>query len=291
VSTTNPVWTPLRRSDPDPLEPVLHIRPSSGRATFPFRELWEYRELFYFLIWRDLKVRYRQTYLGAAWAVLQPLLAMVIFSLFFGRLAKIPSDGIPYPIFSYVALLPWMFVANGVSSAANSLVNSSNLVTKVYFPRLVIPMSSVIAGLVDFGIAFFMLFVMMFYYHIVPTARGLGAPACLLLAIILSLGLGFWFAALNVKYRDIRHIVPFFTQLWLFATPIVYPSSLLHEPWRTVFGLNPMTSVVEGFRWCLLGTGSLSLAMLAISIAVAVALLVSGALYFRRAEKTFADVI
>jgi lipopolysaccharide transport system permease protein len=254
-------------------------------------ELWEYRELLYFLVWRDVKVRYKQTVLGAAWAILQPLLTMVVFSLFFGKLGRIPSDGLPYPIFSFAALVPWTFFASGLGQGANSLVGSQNLIKKVYFPRLVIPISSVLAGVVDFAIAFLVLLAMMLAYGIVPTAAALWLPLLLLLALVTALGVSLWLSALNVQFRDIRYTVPFLTQLWLFATPIAYPSSLLPEPWRTVYALNPMVGVVEGFRWALLGTDTAPGPMVLASSLAALALLASGAYYFRRMEKSFADVV
>ena len=271
--------------------PVTRIRPSRGWVALGLRELWEYRELLWFLVWRDVKVRYKQTVLGAGWAILQPVATMVVFSLFFGRLAGMPSDGLPYPIFSFAALVPWTFFAQGLAQSANSLVGSHNLITKVYFPRLAIPISTVLAGLVDFALSFLVLLVMMFAYGIVPGPEVLALAPLLLLALVTALGAGLWLSALNVQFRDVRYIVPFLTQLWLFLTPIAYPSSLLGEPWRTVYGLNPMAGVVEGFRWALLGTGEPPGAMLAASVLAALALLASGALYFRRTERTFADVI
>jgi len=255
------------------------------------RDLWEYRELLYFLVWRDIKVRYKQTALGAAWAVLQPLLTMLVFSIFFGRLAGMKSDGLPYPIFSFAALVPWTLFANGLGGSANSLVGNANLITKVYFPRLVIPVATVLAGLVDFALAFAVLLAMMLYYGIAPTANVLWLPGFVLLALVSSLGVGLWLSALNVEFRDVRHVVPFVTQFWLFATPIAYPSSLLPEPWRTVYGLNPMVGVVEGFRWALLGTQTRPGPVVAASSLAAVAILVGGVFYFKRVEKTFADVV
>ena len=271
--------------------PTIVIRPSKGWVPLHFKELWEYRELLYFLTWRDIKVRYKQTVLGAAWAIIQPFFTMVVFSLFFGRLAKMPSDGIPYPIFSYTALIPWTFFAYGLSQSSNSLVGSANLITKVYFPRLVMPLSSVLSGLLDFAISFTVLIGMMFYYGLYPNKAILCLPAFLLLAMITALGVGLWLSALNVEYRDIRYVIPFLTQFWLFATPVAYPSSLLSEPWRTIYGLNPMVGVVEGFRWALLGTTNPPGATIWVSAMASLALLVSGAFYFRRMEKTFADVV
>jgi lipopolysaccharide transport system permease protein len=236
-------------------------------------------------------VRYKQTALGAAWAVIQPVMTMVVFSLFFGKLGKIPSDKIPYPIFSFAALVPWTFFANGLTQASNSLVSSANLLKKVYFPRLTIPVATVLSGVVDFVLAFVVLLVMMLYYGIVPTANTLWLPLFLLLAVVTSLGVGMWLAALSVEYRDVRYVVPFLTQFWLFATPIAYPSSLLPEPWRTVYGLNPMAGVVEGFRWALLGTDTAPGPIVIASSSAALLILVSGSFYFRRMEKTFADVV
>jgi lipopolysaccharide transport system permease protein len=270
---------------------TMRIQPSTGWVSLKLAEVWEYRELLYFLIWRDIKVRYKQTALGAAWAVLQPFFTMMVFSLFMGKLAKVPSDGIPYPIFAFAALVPWTFFAQGLSQSSDSLVGSANLIRKVYFPRLVIPMASVVAGGVDFVISFAVLLGMMAYYGVAPTANALWLPLLLVLALVTSLGVGLWLSAFNVKFRDVRYTVPFLVQFWMFATPIVYPSSLLPEPWRTLYGINPMSGVVEGFRWALLGTNTQPGPMVLVSAAVAVILLASGAFYFRRMEKTFADTV
>jgi lipopolysaccharide transport system permease protein len=283
-----PAIEPARATSPNPL---VVIEPSHGWVSLQLRALWEYRELLYFLTWRDIKVRYKQTVLGAAWAIIQPFFTMIVFSIFFGRLAKVPSDGIPYPIFAYTALLPWTFFANGVSQSANSLVGSANLLSKIYFPRLIIPISSVLSGLVDFFIAFTVLVGMMLYYRLWPTTAMVWLPLFLLLALVTALGVGLWLSAMNVQYRDIRYVVPFLVQFWLFATPIAYPSSLLSEPWRTLYGLNPMVGVVEGFRWAMLGAEISSGPMGAVSAVIAVVVLISGAFYFRRMEKTFADVV
>lgn len=270
----------------------LRIEPSRGWVSLKLRELWEYRELLYFLTWRDVKVRYKQTVLGAAWAIIQPFFTMVVFSLFFGNLAKIPSDGIPYPIFSYAALVPWTFFANGMSQSSNSLVGAANLIKKIYFPRLVIPISAVISGVVDFALAFLVLLGMMLVYGIVPTINVIFLPLLLLLAFITALGVGMWLSAMNVQFRDVRYTVPFLTQFWMFATPIAYPSSLIeNDLLRTIYGINPMTGVIEGFRWALLDTNTAPGPMIIVSSLAAVALLVSGAFYFRRMEKTFADVV
>ncbi len=271
--------------------PTLRIAPSKGWVPLKLSELWEYRELLYFLVWRDIKVRYKQTALGATWAIIQPFLTMVVFSLFFGHLAKMPSDGIPYPIFSFAALVPWSFFANGLSQSSNSLVGSSNLITKVYFPRLIVPLASSFSGVVDFLIAFAVLIAMMLYYGLLPTLNVLWLPLFLLLAMVTSLGVGLWLSALNVEYRDVRFIVPFITQFWLFVTPIAYPSSLLPEPWHTLYGLNPMVGVVEGFRWALLGTKTAPGPIIAVSSTAAIVILITGAFYFRRMEKTFADIV
>ena len=287
---------PMKPSDPvgagtAPRAIVIRIEPSRGWVSLRLGELWRYRELLYFLVWRDVKVRYKQTALGAAWAIIQPVMTMVVFSLFFGRLAKMPSDGVPYPIFSLAALVPWTLFANGLGQSANSLVGNSNLIQKVYFPRLAIPIASVLSGLVDFAIAFVVLLLMMLYYGIVPTANVVWLPFFMLLALTTSLGVGLWFSALNVQFRDVRYVLPFITQFWLFATPIAYPSSLLSEPWRTVYALNPMVGVVEGFRWALLATDTApGLVAVASSIA-SIVILIGGAFYFRRMERTFADTV
>ena len=270
---------------------LCRIQPSTGWVNLRLRELWEYRELLYFLTWRDIKVRYKQTVLGAAWAIIQPFFTMVVFSLFFGNLAKMPSDGIPYPIFAYAALVPWTFFSNGLVQSSNSLVGSSNLLKKVYFPRLVIPTSSVLSGVVDFFLAFLVLIGMMLFYGILPTGNIIWLPFLLVLAFMTSLGVGLWFSAMNVQFRDVRYTVPFVAQFWLFATPIAYPSSLLSEPWRTLYALNPMVGVVEGFRWALLGTNTAPGPIIAASFTAALIILVGGAFYFRRMERTFADVV
>ncbi|MEQ1679876.1 MAG: ABC transporter permease [Nitrospira sp.] len=270
---------------------IVRIVPSRGWVALQLEELWAYRELLYFLIWRDVKVRYKQTALGAAWAILQPIFTMIMFSLFFGRLGKMPSDGIPYPLFSFAALVPWTYFSHGLSQASNSLVGSANLIKKVYFPRLSIPIASVASGFIDFMLAFLVLIGMIVYYGIVPTINVIWLPLFLLLTLITALGVSLWLSALNVHFRDVRHVIPFLTQLWLFATPIAYPSSLLSEPWRTLYSLNPMVGVVEGFRWALLGTSTAPGPMIIVSSTAAVVILVSGVFYFRRMEKTFADVV
>lgn len=269
---------------------VLRIEPRGRWAALRLRDLWEYRELLYFLVWRDIKVRYKQTALGAAWAVLQPFLTMVVFTVFFGRLAKVPSDGIPYPVFAYAALLPWQLFAFSLTESSNSLVGSQNLIKKVYFPRLIVPISSVLAGVVDFGISFVVLLGLMAYYGIRPTAAIAVLPLFLLFAVATALSVGLWLSALNVQYRDVRYTVPFLTQFWMFATPVAYSSSLVPEKWRALLGLNPMAGVVEGFRWALLGKASSPGPLLWVSITAVAALLAGGVVYFRRMESTFADV-
>jgi lipopolysaccharide transport system permease protein len=270
---------------------VIRIEPSQGWISLKLHDVWEYRELLFFLIWRDVKVRYTQTALGVAWAVIQPFFTMVVFSLFFGKLGRIPSDGIPYPIFSYAALVPWTFFAHGLTQSSNSLVTGGQLIKKVYFPRLIIPLAAVLSGGVDFILAFLVLLGMMFYYGMVPTMNVVWLPAFMLLGVTASLGVGLWLSALNVQYRDVRHAVPFIVQFWLFATPIAYPSTLLAEPWRTIYGLNPMVGVVEGFRWALLGTDTRPGAIILVSCLMTIIILVGGAFFFRRMEKTFADVV
>ncbi|MGD0623086.1 MAG: ABC transporter permease [Thermodesulfobacteriota bacterium] len=270
---------------------TILIKPSNGWVSLNLNDLWEYRELLYFLSWRDIKVRYKQTALGAAWAIIQPFFTMVVFSLFFGKLAGIPSDGVPYPLFCFAALVPWSFFSNGLNQSSNSLVGSSNLITKVYFPRLVIPLASVICGTLDFLISFIVLLGLMAFYGITPTMNVFWLPFLLMLAFVTALGVGMWLSALNVQFRDVRYVVPFLTQLWLFATPIAYPSSLLPGQWRTIYGLNPMVGVVEGFRWALLGTNTAPGPVIIASSLAALAILVGGAFYFRRMEKTFADVV
>ena len=273
------------------LSQVLRIEPSQGWRDLGLRELWEYKELLYFLVLRDIKVKYKQTVIGAGWAIIQPLFTMVIFSVIFGKLANLPSDGVPYPIFSYAGLVPWVFFANGLSQSSGSLVGGGGLIKRIYFPRLIVPVAGVLSGIVDFFFAFFILLGMTAYFGIVPTLAVIWLPFLLLLAIATSLGVGLWLSAMNVQFRDIRYTVGFIVQIWLYATPIAYPSSMIPEQWRALQGLNPMAGVVEGFRWALLGTDTAPGPMLMISVPVALVLLISGALYFRRMEKTFADVV
>lgn len=278
------------KNKPEQNQAYIHIKPTQGWRGINLREIWQYRELLYFLSWRDIKVRYTQTVIGVAWALIQPFFTMVVFSIFFGKLAKIPSDGIPYPIFSYAALVPWTFFANGLNDSANSLVANANLIKKVYFPRIIVPFSSIVSGAADFLLAFLLLLAMMVYYGIIPTAAIIWLPFLLLLALVTSMGVGLWLTALNVQFRDVRYAVPFLVQAWMFATPIAYPSSLLKEPWRTLYGINPMTGVVEGFRWALLGTNTAPGPIIFVSAFIASALLLSGVFYFRRMERIFADV-
>jgi lipopolysaccharide transport system permease protein len=287
------VSTTLRQ----PAQPLMHepevtwIRPSPGWAQPNFRELWRYRELLYFLVWRDVKVRYKQTVLGAAWAIIQPLATMALFSVFFGRLARMPSDGVPYPVFAFAALIPWTFFSNGLLLSTGSLVGSQQLIKKVYFPRLAIPVAAVLSSLVDLAPALAVLLAFMLFYGIVPGPTALWILPLLLLALVACLGVGLWLSALNVRYRDIRQAAPFLVQLWLFATPIAYPSSLIEQPWRTIYAINPMVGVVEGFRWALLRTDTAPGGMIVASALAALALLAGGALYFRRMERTFADIV
>ena len=271
---------------------VRRIEPAKGWVSIGFKEIWDYRELLYFLVWRDVKVRYKQTALGAAWAILQPVFTMLIFSLFFGKLAKMPSDGVPYPLFAFAAVVPWTFFATGLAQSADSLVGSANLLKKVYFPRLAIPIAAVFSSIVDFILAFcVLLLTMAVYYHRWPTSGIVWLPFLFVLVVVTALGVGLWLSALNVQFRDVRYVLPFLVQFWLFATPIAYPSSLLAEPWRTVYGLNPMVGVVEGFRWALLGSGQAPGPMIVVSSAAAVVILIGGAFYFRRMEKMFADLV
>lgn len=267
------------------------IQPAAGWVPLGLGELWEYRELLYFFIWRNIKVRYKQTVLGGAWAIIQPFLTMIVFSIFFGRLAGIPSEGVPYPIFAYTALVPWTFFANALSQASNSLLEHERMITKIYFPRLLLPLSAVLSGLIDFAISFSILIGMMLWYRFTPTLGILLLPFFILMATLTALGVGLWLSALNVQYRDVRYVIPFLVQFWLFSTPIAYPSSLVPEAWQFLYGLNPMAGVVEGFRWALLGTASISPELLMASLITMFLVLMSGLYYFRKMEETFADVI
>ncbi|WP_028457968.1 ABC transporter permease [Chloroflexus sp. Y-396-1] len=277
-------------SVPDSIHEPTIIEARKGWWHFNWRDLWDYRELLFFLVWRDIKVRYKQTLLGASWALIQPTLQLVVFTIIFGRLAGVNTNGIPYPLFNLAGLLPWQFFANTVAQAANSLVGSASIVRKVYFPRLAIPTASVLAGTVDFGLSFLILLALMFWYQWAPTPAVFLLPLFMLLGMITALGVGFWLSAINARYRDVRHATPFLIQLWLFATPVVYPSNLIEGHWQIVYALNPMVSVVEGFRWALLGTQPPSLLMF-ISVTTAIALFSSGLLYFQAVERQFADII
>src|SRR5579863_2805678 len=274
-----------------PAVPVMRITPPTRWWILPFGELWDFRELVYFFVWRDIKIRYKQTAIGAAWAVLQPLLTMLIFSLFFGRLAHIPSEGLPYPIFYYSALLPWMYFAAALQSATNTIVENQRLITKVYFPRLILPISSVLSGLVDFGVSFLMFVAMMIYYGIRPSAAMLWLPVFLLLAVLTALGVGLWLAALNALYRDVRYVLPFLVQFWMFASPVAYPSALVPVKWRGLYGLNPMAGVIEGFRWALTGHGQPPGVLMAASSAAVGLLVLGGLIYYHAVEGKIADVV
>ncbi len=272
------------------IAPAIVIRPFRGWVPINIRELWVYRELLYFLTLREIKVRYKQTVLGFAWALIQPLMMMIVFTIFFGNLAKIPSEGIPYPLFNYAALLPWTLFAEGINRSSISLVQQATLIQKVYCPRLVMPMAGILSPVVDFCIALLILVGMMIYYGYAPTMRTFLLPGFVALAGLTALGVGLWLSAINVKYRDVRYTVPFLVQLWLFASPVVYSSSLLPEKWQIIYGLNPMAGVIEGFRWALLGTNPPG-SLMGVSILIVVVLIITGAYYFRRSEKSFADVV
>jgi len=271
--------------------PAIRIEPTAHGVRVNFRELWEYRELLYFFVWRDVKVRYKQTVIGAAWAIIQPLMTMVVFSIFFGGLAKIPSDGLPYPIFFYSALLPWTYFAQALTSTTNSMVENQRLITKVYFPRLILPLAAVTTGLVDFAVAFSVLIGMFLWYGITPSPAVLLLPLLLLLTVVTALGVGLWLAALNALYRDVRFVIPFCIQVWMFASPVVYPSSLVPAGWQWVYGLNPMAGVISGFRWALTGSGQPPNLLLAASAVGMVVILVVGLRYFQQAEETVVDVM
>ncbi len=271
--------------------PVVHIRATTGWVPVSLRELWQYREVIYFLAWRDIKTRYVQTIFGPSWAIIQPLVSMLIFTVIFGKLARIPSDGIPYPIFSFAALVPWTFFASSVSKASTSLA-AGGFVNRIYFPRLAMPLSAILANVLDFILSFSVLLLMMVYYRVVPTANVVWLPFLLLLALVASLGVSLVLSAMNVQFRDVRHALPFLVQIWMYATPVVYPASLITDPvWKAVYSLNPMVGVVEGFRWALLGTDTAPGLSVLVSAGVALTLLIGGAFYFKRMERTFADVI
>jgi lipopolysaccharide transport system permease protein len=276
----------------DPAKPpVTRIRPSGGWRAVDLREVWKYRELLYFLTLRDIKLRYKQTALGVAWAVLQPLLTMTVFTVFFGNLAGMPSDGRPYALFVLVGLLPWQLFAYALTQSSNSLVNEQRLISKVYFPRLIVPVASVLSGLMDFLVTLGLVLVGLAVYGVVPTWAVLAAPVFVVFAVLTALAVGLWLSALNVQYRDVRYTIPFLTQFWLFVTPVAYPASLVPAAYRPAFGLNPMAGVVEGFRWALLGTAAPDWGLMAVSAGVVGVLLIGGVFYFRRMETTFADVV
>jgi len=275
---------------------LVRIRPSAGWRSLNLAELWRYRELLWFMAMRDIKLRYKQTALGVSWAVIQPLLTVVVFSIFFGVLAKVPSDDLPYPLFVLTALLPWQLFSYALTQSSNSLVAEQRLITKVYFPRLIVPLASVLSGLVDFAVAFVLVLGLMAWYAwterpVTLTWAILTVPLLVIFALATALAVGLWLAALNVQYRDVRYTIPFLAQFWLFATPVAYPSTLVPEAWRPLYGLNPMAGVVESFRWALLGSGAVDGLMLGVSAIVVLLLLVGGLFYFRRLERTFADVV
>lgn len=271
--------------------PIIVIRSSRSGIQLNISELWEYRELLYFLMWRDVKIRYKQTVIGILWAVLQPLLTMLIFTMVFARLAKVPSNGVPYPLFVYTGLIVWTYFSQAVGRSGVSLVSDSNLITKVYFPRMIVPISAALGPLIDFGFAFLILLVLMAVFGMHPGWAVLTLPIFLILTVMAVLAVGFWLSALNVQYRDIGHTIPFLIQFWMFASPVAYPLNLVPEKWRGLYALNPMSGVIEGFRWALLGTQVPNLWMFILSSAVVLFLLFGGAVYFRKVEKTFADVV
>ena len=276
---------------PVPQEEVIVLRPSQGWSALNLRDLWIYRELVYFLTWRDIKVRYKQTVLGAGWAILQPLINMVVLSVIFGNFARMPTEGIPRPIFTFAALLPWGLFSKALNDAGRSMLSNRNMITKIYFPRLIIPLSSVLGGVVDFLIQFGILILMMIFYGFAPTINIWALPFFLLLSLATALGFGLWLSALNVLYRDVNYILPFLTQLWVLVTPVAYSSSVVPERWRLLYALNPMVGVVEGFRWALLGTETSPGPQMILSVVISLVLLVSGMYYFRRMERTFADMV
>ena len=271
--------------------PVIRIRPASDRLANGLKELWQYRELLYFLIWRDVKVRYKQTAIGAAWAIIQPLMTMIIFTVVFGRFANMPSDGLPYPIFSFAALLPWTYFSKALNQSVASVVADANLITKVYFPRLLLPLSAVVGGLIDFAIAFVFLLAMMAWYGLAPQWGILLLPFFVLLTMLTALSVSVWLSVINVRYRDVGQAIPFLVQIWLFASPVAYPVSVVPENWRFLYNLNPLAGILEGFRWALLGNQNPPIVSLLSTSVVVLALLSGGILFFKRMEKTFADVV
>lgn len=278
----------MEQIDRNPL-PLIRIQPKRGIFEINLRELWEYRELLYFLAWRDIKVRYKQTAIGVAWVLLQPLAMMLVFTLFFGKLAKLPSEGAPYPLFALAGLLPWQLFSRAITESSNSLVLEQRLISKIFFPRLLIPTAVILAALVDFSISLAFLLILSFAFGITPGLQVFLLPILILIMIMTALGIGYWLSALNVEYRDVMYTIPFINQIWMFLTPVVYPSSLVPEAWRALYAINPMVGVVEGFRWCLLGTGSGLSPMLWTSAAISVLLFASGLIWFRKLERTFVD--
>jgi len=283
--------TKMNNTNSNTIKPLIHIKPKKGWQVIDFKELRQYRDLFYFLVTRDIKVKYKQTVLGGLWAIIQPFFSMVVFTLFFGKLAKIPSDGIPYPIFNYTAMIAWTYFATSITGSSNSLVGNTNLISKVYFPRLIIPLSPVLAGLLDFFIAFVVLIGMMFYFHLHPTVMILLTPFLVILMMLTSSGIGMFLAAMNAKYRDIKFTIPFLVQLWMFASPIVYPASMIPEKYRLIYALNPMTGIIEGFRSALLGKMAFPTSMITISAVVSLIIFICGLFYFKQMERYFADII
>ena len=271
--------------------PVIRIRPASDRLANGLKELWQYRELLYFLIWRDVKVRYKQTAIGAAWAIIQPLLTMIIFTLVFGKFANMPSDGLPYPIFTFAALLPWTYFSKALSQSVSSVVADANLITKVYFPRLLLPLAAVVGGLIDFAIAFVFLLGMMAWYGLAPHSGILLLPFFVLLTMLTALSVSVWLSVINIRYRDVGQAIPFLVQIWLFASPVAYPASVVPENWRFLYNLNPLAGIIEGFRWALLGSQNPPTVSLLSTAAFVLALLYGGIVFFKRMEKTFADVV
>ncbi len=275
--------------------PITYLRPTKGLAALNLKDLWDYRELIYFLTWRDLKVRYKQTLLGFTWVILQPVINMVVFTVLFGQLLQVPTDGIPYPIFSFAALLPWLYFASSLTRSSTTLVGSANLISKVYFPRMVIPIAGVLSGLVDFLVSLIVLIGMMLAFKIIPTFNLLLLPVFLFLALLTALGFGLWLSALNVRFRDINHLVPFIIEIWKYATPVIYGSTLIPERFRFILGLNPMTGVVEGFRWAILGSKYVENfdpgPLFIFSITITIVVLISGIIFFKNTERTFADII
>ncbi len=272
-------------------DPTIVIEPRKSLLHLDLKAIWEYRELLYFLVWRDLKVRYRQTIIGIGWVVLQPLMTMVVFTAVFGNFAKVPSDGVPYPVFAYSALLPWNLFASSLTRGSDSVVGNSQLISKIYFPRLLLPLSGVLSPIVDFAISFVIFIAMMIWFHTLPTWGILALPLLLVLALLTALAVGLWLSALNVRYRDVGHAIPFLVQLWLFASPVAYPVSLVPEKWRLLYSLNPMAGVIEGFRWALLGKQSPDFVVIIVSALMVVALLIPGVIFFKHTERTFADVV